>query len=210
MNIPKLIFRLLLGRRLPITAGTLEVPGIEQPVLIRRDRYSIPYIEAQGDEDAWYGLGFCHGQDRAFQLEGLLRVVRGTMAELVGPAVLPVDRLSRRIGFRRTAEQQLEILDGESLVHRLFADGDRRGELGREPVCDSRRPGRQSSFAALWRLVAFLAAGRGGAYRLVGGEGGAGDSICASSGAGISSRFVDYVRLYQLEEEKDEYSYRNI
>lgn len=113
MNVPKLIFRLLLGRRLPITTGKLVVSGIDQPVLIRRDRYGIPYIEAEGDEDAWYGLGFCQGQDRAFQLEGLVRVVRGTLAELIGPEVLPLDRLSRRIGFRRAAERQLEALDEE-------------------------------------------------------------------------------------------------
>lgn len=111
MNIPRLVFRLLLGRRLPITTGTLEVSGVKQPVLIRRDGYGIPYIEAQEGGDAWYGLGFCHGQDRAFQLEGLLRVVRGTLAELVGPQALPVDRLSRRIGFYHAAEQQLEALD---------------------------------------------------------------------------------------------------
>ncbi|MEA3346199.1 MAG: penicillin acylase family protein [Chloroflexota bacterium] len=113
MNLPKLIFRLFLGRRLPITSGTLEAPGINQPVLIRRDRYGIAYIEAEGDEDAWYGLGFCHGQDRAFQLEGLVRIVRGTMAELIGPEALPLDRLSRRIGFHHAAEQQLETLDDE-------------------------------------------------------------------------------------------------
>lgn len=111
MNIVKFLFQLLLGRRLPTTAGTLEVPGIGHPVVIRRDQYGIPYIEAQGDDDAWYGLGFCHGQDRAFQIEGNLRAVRGTVAELVGPAALPVDRLCRRVGFYRAAKQQVEVLD---------------------------------------------------------------------------------------------------
>jgi penicillin amidase len=114
MNVFKSIFRLLLGRRFPTVAGTLKVSGVSRPVLIRRDGYGIAYIEAEGDNDAWYGLGFCHGQDRAFQLEGLLRVVHGALAELVGPAALPVDRLSRRIGFLRTAEQQLKVLDDES------------------------------------------------------------------------------------------------
>lgn len=110
MNIAKGIFRLLLGRRLPVTTGTLEVPGIHRAVSIRRDGYGIPHIEAQGDDDAWYGLGFCHGQDRAFQIEGLLRVVRGTLSELIGPKGIPVDRLSRRIGFHHAAERQLEAL----------------------------------------------------------------------------------------------------
>ena len=47
-----------------------------------RHRYSIPYIKAEGEEDAWYGVGFCQGQDRAYQLEILLRVARGTLASL--------------------------------------------------------------------------------------------------------------------------------
>jgi penicillin amidase len=124
LNIPRLLFRLLLGRRFPMTNGTLKVLRITRPVLIRRDHYGIPYIEAEGDEDAWYGLGFCQGQDRAFQIETLLRVVRGTLAELVGPKALPIDRLSRRIGFRHAAEQQLKALDDETRhILEAFARG---------------------------------------------------------------------------------------
>ena len=115
MNLPKLLLRLVFGRRLPITCGVVEVAGVAEPVLIRRDRYGIPYIEAQNEEDAWYGLGFCQGQDRAFQLEGLLRVVRGTLAEMVGAGGLVVDRLSRRVGLWRSAQRQLEVLDQDVL-----------------------------------------------------------------------------------------------
>ena len=114
MNLPRLLFRLLLGQRLPITDGTLRVAGVRGEVLVRRDGYGIPYIEAQHEQDAWYGLGFCHGQDRAFQIEGISRVVRGTLAELVGPAGLPVDRLSRRIGLAFEAERQLEVLEEDT------------------------------------------------------------------------------------------------
>ena len=113
MNPHRLLFKLLLGRRLPTTSGTLEVPGVRRAVLIRRDGYGIPYIEAEDDEDAWYGLGFCQGQDRAFKLETLLRVARGTLAELVGRRAVDVDRLSRRIGFLHAARLQIEVLDPE-------------------------------------------------------------------------------------------------
>ncbi len=111
MNPAKLAFRAILGRRLPVTSGTLQVSGLEQPIIIRRDRYGVPYIEAQTDADAWYGLGFCQGQDRAFQIEMLIRVARGTVSELVGPGALQLDRLSRRIGFHRYAVQQVERLN---------------------------------------------------------------------------------------------------
>ncbi len=68
-------------------------------VEIRRDRFGVPNIAAATDRDAWFGLGFCQGQDRAFQLETRARVVRGTVAALVGADGLALDRLSRRIGF---------------------------------------------------------------------------------------------------------------
>jgi penicillin amidase len=113
MNILRMLFSLLLGRRFPITSGDLQVSGITRPVMIRRDQYGIPHIEAENDDDAWYGLGFCQGQDRAFQIETQLRVVRGTLAELVGPSALAVDRLSRRIGFSYSAEKLRKKLSGE-------------------------------------------------------------------------------------------------
>ncbi len=109
----RLLFRLLMGRRLPVTSGTLVVPGLAGSVRIGRDRYGIPLIDADDPRDGPFALGFCHGQDRAFQLEILLRVARGTLSELVGPSALPVDRLSRRVGFRRAAHEQLAVLDTE-------------------------------------------------------------------------------------------------
>jgi penicillin amidase len=113
MNLPRLLFRLLLGRRLPRSRGTLTVPGLLAPLRIHRDRWGVPHVEAQNDADAYFGVGFCHGQDRAFQLELLLRIVRGTLSELVGPAALRVDRLARRIGFHHAARQQLPVLDAD-------------------------------------------------------------------------------------------------
>ncbi len=111
MNPWRAAFALLLGRRLPRTSGSRLVAGISRPVSICRDAYGIPVIEAQTEEDAWFGLGFCQGQDRAFQLEQMRRAVRGRLAEMAGPAVLGVDRFLRRLGLRRAAEAQLALLE---------------------------------------------------------------------------------------------------
>ena len=90
-----------LGRRLPRTRGALRVAGLGAEVVVDRDRWGIPHIEAADDADAWFALGFCHGQDRSFQLELIARAGRGRLAELLGPGALPIDRLSRTLGFRR-------------------------------------------------------------------------------------------------------------
>jgi penicillin amidase len=110
LSLARFVLRLLLGRRWPVTRGTLRVAGARAPLRIHRDRWGIPCIEADSELDAQFGVGFCHGQDRAFQLELLLRVGRGTLAALVGARALPVDRLSRRIGFYHSAAQQLPVL----------------------------------------------------------------------------------------------------
>ncbi|MGL6096190.1 MAG: penicillin acylase family protein [Fimbriiglobus sp.] len=113
MSLVRLALRLALGRRLPVMAGELHVPGPTSPIVIRRDSWGVPHIDAETDADAWFGLGFCHAQDRGFQLETLVRVGRGTLAELVGKAGVGLDRLSRRVGFRRAADAQLPVLDAD-------------------------------------------------------------------------------------------------
>ncbi|MDQ6682551.1 MAG: penicillin acylase family protein [Chloroflexota bacterium] len=103
--------RVALGRRLPLTRGRLRVEGLEGEVRIVRDRWGIPHVDAGSDSDAWFALGLCHAQDRPFQLETMLRVGRGTLAALVGVGGLPLDRLSRRLGFARTAIRQHEVIE---------------------------------------------------------------------------------------------------
>ena len=124
MNPIKTAFRAALGRRLPVTEGVLAVDGLEQPVTIGRDRFGIPHINAKSDADAWFALGFCQGQDRAFQTDMLARVARGRVSEMAGKDALAIDRLSRRIGFRRTAEETMHLCDDvERLGLESFAAG---------------------------------------------------------------------------------------
>ncbi|WP_278349876.1 penicillin acylase family protein [Marinobacter nauticus] len=114
MNVLKSIMRMALGQRLPTWSGLLTIPDLDQNVKIRRDRYGIPTIDAVSELDAWVALGFCHGQDRSFQLELLVRSVRGTLAEVVGEEGIPMDRLARRVGFRIAGKAQLEVADDET------------------------------------------------------------------------------------------------
>jgi penicillin amidase len=113
----------LLGGRLPQVDGVLKT-AVRAPVTIRRDRWGVPYIEAQNDHDAVFGVGFAQGQDRGFQLELYQRITRGTCSALVGKDMLEVDRLSRRIGFFRGAKAQLELVAPESrAAFDAFAEG---------------------------------------------------------------------------------------
>ncbi len=118
----------LFGRRMPKVDGTVEVTGTDGPVVIRRDGYGVPHIRADSDDDAWFALGFCQGQDRTFQIETRVRLGRGRLAELLGPDGVQMDAVARRIGFARVAAQQLDQLDesGRSGLD-AFARGVRAG-----------------------------------------------------------------------------------
>src|SRR5215213_5674919 len=96
----------LMRRPLPRTTGTLTMDGIDREVEIRRDRWGVPAITAETRHDLWFGQGFCHGQDRLWQLELYRRSAAGRLSEIAGAETLPTDRLMRTLGFRRIAERE--------------------------------------------------------------------------------------------------------
>src|SRR5262249_32463079 len=136
LSVAEALFRLALGARAARTEGVLRIGGLRAPVTVRRDAYGIPAIEASSDEDAWTALGFCQGQDRASQMESLIGVARGTLAEIAGPDALPMDRLARRIGFRRLGEGQLGRMSPET--QRQLAAFARGATLGARLGCEDK------------------------------------------------------------------------
>jgi len=98
---------------LPIIEGTLAVAnGPSAPVEILRDRRTVPHIFADSQEDAYFGLGFVHAQDRLWQMEMMRRLAAGRLAEVAGRKALASDRFMRTLGFQRLAEKQYATLDG--------------------------------------------------------------------------------------------------
>jgi penicillin G amidase len=106
----------LARRPLPKQKGTITLDGLEGPVRIRRDRWGVPHVEAEHAADIWFAEGFCHGQDRLWQLDFYRRVVSGRVAEMAGEEGLPIDRLMRTLGIRRAAEREAATLDPELLA----------------------------------------------------------------------------------------------
>ncbi len=98
-------------RPLPQVKGTIEVEGLRGPVRVRRDRWGVPHVEADIGEDLYFAQGYCHGQDRLWQMDFYRRVVEGRISEMAGEEGLPVDRLMRTLGVRRIARREVEQLE---------------------------------------------------------------------------------------------------
>lgn len=101
----------LFRRPLPKTRGRIRTLGLEAPVQIRRDRWGVPHIRAETGRDLWFAQGYCHGQDRLWQLDLYRRMASGRLSEIAGRRTLPTDRLMRTLGLRRAAEREAAELE---------------------------------------------------------------------------------------------------
>jgi len=109
---------------LPQIEGSLQITGLDGPVTIIRDRWGCPHIDARSEHDAWFAQGFCHTQDRLWQLERTRRFARGTLSEILGEPLIPIDRYYRRLGIRRTSERDWPQLNQEARdILQAFTDG---------------------------------------------------------------------------------------
>jgi penicillin amidase len=164
-------FFVYLRSSLPQTGGRIAVAGLLAPVRITRDADGIPTITAASDEDAAFGLGFVHAQDRLFQMELMRRYAAGRLAEIFGPEAVPVDRMMRVLGLYRAADQEMPVLSVKlNRVLSAYAAGvnaflaTRRGALPPEFVLlrFSPEPWRPADSLAWGKLMALQV---GGNYR---------------------------------------------
>ena len=88
--------------------------GLHAAVTIERDVHGIPTIAADSVEDAMFGLGVVHAQDRLWQMETHRRIGAGRLAEVFGAAALDNDRFLRALGVRRAAAAQWARADARS------------------------------------------------------------------------------------------------
>ena len=99
---------------LPDTDGNHSVTGISEPVEIIRDRYGVPHIVGQTHEDAFFGLGYTHAQDRLWQMELNRRLGAGRLAEIMGADALSIDKSLRVLGIYHAAQKNYANLDTET------------------------------------------------------------------------------------------------
>ncbi|MBJ7594575.1 MAG: penicillin acylase family protein [Candidatus Dormibacteraeota bacterium] len=107
---------LLLRRGRPATRGTLTVTGLHAPASVVRDRLGVAHVDAASMEDAAFAMGVVHAQERLWQLDLTRRVASGRISEMAGLDGVAADRFLRRVGLRRVAKEEADLLDGEPRV----------------------------------------------------------------------------------------------
>src|SRR5258708_14611596 len=100
---------------LPPYSGHVEAAGLKASVEILRDKNAVPHIIAGSIEDAAFGLGYVHAQDRFWQMEMTRRLGQGRLSEIVPPSlvgggVVDTDRTMRGLGVYRQASESVNAL----------------------------------------------------------------------------------------------------
>jgi penicillin amidase len=105
-------------KQMPVLDGTLQLPGLSAPVVVRRDGHGIPHIQAASMDDLLEAQGYVVAQDRLWQMDMARRFAAGELAELLGPSVVEHDKVQRVLQIRPSAERLTATMPAEQ--KRLF------------------------------------------------------------------------------------------
>ena len=120
---------------------TLGLAGLTAPVVVRMDQAGIPYVEAANELDLARALGWLHGRERFFQMDGLRRFSRGRISELIGDRAFGTmtsvqqDLRMRAWGIDEAAVQEAAALTPEARARmQAYADGVNASLVGHLPL----------------------------------------------------------------------------
>lgn len=98
----------------PQTDG--EIPAdVTSPVVVKRDSLGVPQIYAENISDLFFAQGFVHAQDRFWEMDVRRHITAGRLSEMFGESQVETDSFLRTLGWRKIAEQEVEMLSDRSL-----------------------------------------------------------------------------------------------
>jgi penicillin amidase len=98
-------------------AELLKIPDLIDEVTVIRDEWGIPHIYATNDLDLFFAQGYCHAQDRFFQMDMMRRQVRGRLSEILGKDLLATDQFFLAMGMEHWANKT------EIKLREMYEDG---------------------------------------------------------------------------------------
>jgi penicillin G amidase len=104
--------------QMPVLDGSLQLPGLSAPVVVRRDGHGVPHIQAANIDDLLEAQGYVVAQDRLWQMDMARRFAAGELAELLGPSVVEHDKVQRILEIRPSAEHLTATMPADQ--KRLF------------------------------------------------------------------------------------------
>ena len=93
---------------------TFNLEDITKPIIVDRDQYGIPHIQANNFHDGIFAQGFVEAQDRLWQMEYRRRFANGNLAEILGEGGIEMDQFIRTLGIDDAAQIAYDLLSPEA------------------------------------------------------------------------------------------------
>ena len=90
----------------PQVSGTIDIVGLSAPVRVVRDRWGVPHISAETQDDPFFAQGFVQAQDRLFQMDLWRRASLGRLSEVLGGNFIDRDTMTRRVQYRGDLDRE--------------------------------------------------------------------------------------------------------
>lgn len=135
---------ILLGLAIALPAEDVRIQGLYRPVEVLRDRWGVPHIYAESQEDLFFAQGYMAARDRLYQIDLWRRQGSGKLAEVLGPEYVERDRTALLLRFRGDwkAEWASYSPDTWEIVNAFVRGINAYIQMpGRKPTADFRKAG---------------------------------------------------------------------
>ncbi|SFV35810.1 penicillin acylase family protein [Thermoflavifilum thermophilum] len=97
-----------------------QLPALRDSVEVWLDRRWVPHIFARNRHDLFFMQGYVTAMFRLWQMDIQTMAAGGQLASIMGPDLLPFDRLQRRKGMVYGAEQKLKAMEADSVTKEIL------------------------------------------------------------------------------------------
>lgn len=104
----------------PNYKGTILSKDVKGSILIERNRWGIPKIEADNLEDLFFAIGYLHAQDRLFQMDLSRRLAKGELSEVFGKIAFETDKFHKELLLDESIDENYETLKKDQKVYSLI------------------------------------------------------------------------------------------
>lgn len=112
------LFRALFSKPIGIDDRLAAMPlrdlPCERPIRIRWNKWQVPFVFAETDEDVACGLGLVHAHLRGTQLAVMQRLIRGRLSEIGGPMLNELDKTLRLIDYGAATDECIALWPEET------------------------------------------------------------------------------------------------
>ncbi len=102
-----LLFRL----SVPVRKSVQELPGLRHEVMLTWDKWCVPHLRAEDEQDLFFATGYVQARERFWQMELFRRLAQGRLSEVLGRTALDTDLRVINLGFREALEKDYQNLD---------------------------------------------------------------------------------------------------